>query len=50
MLRDSDAVMKAVGDHLGITPGHTTADGLFTFTEVEWPGRLCQCTDGTDQR
>jgi NADH dehydrogenase (ubiquinone) flavoprotein 2 len=38
MLRDSDAVMKAIGDHLGIKPGQTTKDGLFTFTEVECLG------------
>ena len=30
--------MKAIEDHLGIHPGHTTADGLFTFTEVECLG------------
>jgi NADH dehydrogenase (ubiquinone) flavoprotein 2 len=38
MLRDSDAVMRAIRDHLGINPGHTTSDGLFTFTEVECLG------------
>ncbi|KAF2008538.1 hypothetical protein BU24DRAFT_403198 [Aaosphaeria arxii CBS 175.79] len=38
MLRDSDAVMKAVEDHLGIHHGQTTKDGLFTFTEVECLG------------
>jgi NADH dehydrogenase (ubiquinone) flavoprotein 2 len=38
MLRDSDAVMKAIQDHLGIHPGETTKDGLFTFTEVECLG------------
>jgi len=38
MLRDSDAVMRAVRDHLGIEPGHTTSDKLFTFTEVECLG------------
>jgi NADH dehydrogenase (ubiquinone) flavoprotein 2 len=38
MLRDSDSVMKAIGDQLGIHPGETTADGLFTFTEVECLG------------
>ncbi|KAK5067877.1 NADH:ubiquinone oxidoreductase 24, partial [Cryomyces antarcticus] len=37
-LRNSDAVMKAIEDHLGIHPGETTADGLFTFTEVECLG------------
>jgi len=30
--------MRAITDHLGITPGHTTKDGLFTFTEVECLG------------
>lgn len=38
MLRDSDAVMKAIGDHLKIKPGQTTKDGLFTFSEVECLG------------
>ena len=34
----SDAIMAAIESHLGIKPGHTTADGLFTFTEVECLG------------
>src|SRR5215469_5888053 len=38
MLCNSDAVMKAVGDFLGIHAGETTKDGLFTFTEVECLG------------
>ncbi|OCL13390.1 hypothetical protein AOQ84DRAFT_436360 [Glonium stellatum] len=38
MLRDSDSIMKAIQDHLGIHHGETTADGLFTFTEVECLG------------
>jgi len=38
MLRDSDAVMKACGDVLGVHHGETTADGLFTFSEVECLG------------
>jgi NADH dehydrogenase (ubiquinone) flavoprotein 2 len=38
MLRNSDAVMKACGDALGIHHGQTTSDGLFTFTEVECLG------------
>ncbi|KAF2807762.1 uncharacterized protein BDZ99DRAFT_392052 [Mytilinidion resinicola] len=38
MLRDSDSIMKAIGDHLGIHHGETTKDGLFTFTEVECLG------------
>lgn len=35
--------MKAVEDHLGIHPGQTTADGLFTFSEVECLGA---CVNG----
>src|ERR1700744_1561766 len=38
MLQDSDSVMRAIQDHLGIHPGQTTKDGLFTFTEVECLG------------
>ena len=38
MLQDSDSVMRAIQDHLGIHPGETTKDGLFTFTEVECLG------------
>lgn len=38
MLRDSDAVMKACEDTLGIHHGQTTPDGLFTMTEVECLG------------
>ncbi|KAF2416522.1 hypothetical protein EJ08DRAFT_600470 [Tothia fuscella] len=38
MLRDSDSIMKAIQDHLGIHHGETTMDGLFTFTEVECLG------------
>jgi NADH dehydrogenase (ubiquinone) flavoprotein 2 len=38
MLRDSDAVMKACEDTLGIHHGQTTEDGLFTMTEVECLG------------
>lgn len=34
----SDKIVKAIKDHLGITPGHTTEDGLFTFVEVECLG------------
>ncbi|KAK1831592.1 thioredoxin-like [2Fe-2S] ferredoxin-domain-containing protein [Podospora conica] len=34
----SDAIVKAVTDHLGVTPGHTTPDGLFTVLEVECLG------------
>lgn len=43
MLCDSDSVMAAVEKHLGIKPGHTTPDGLFTFTEVECLGA---CVNG----
>ncbi|KAH6644174.1 thioredoxin-like [2Fe-2S] ferredoxin-domain-containing protein [Boeremia exigua] len=38
MLRNSDAVMKACEDTLGIHHGQTTKDGNFTFTEVECLG------------
>jgi len=38
MLQDSSAIMKAITEHLGITPGHTTEDGVFTFSEVECLG------------
>jgi NADH dehydrogenase (ubiquinone) flavoprotein 2 len=38
MLSDSDSVMRAIQDHLGIHPGETTKDGLFTFSEVECLG------------
>lgn len=34
----SDAVMKAIENHLGIKAGQTTKDGLFTFIEVECLG------------
>lgn len=34
----SDIIMKAIEDHLGIEPGHTTSDGMFTFVEVECLG------------
>lgn len=45
MLCNSDAVMKAVEDKLGITQGHTTPDGVFTFSEVECLGA---CANGED--
>lgn len=38
MLCDSDSVMKACEDFLGIHHGQTTKDGLFTFSEVECLG------------
>ena len=31
-------IVKAIEDHLGIHPGQTTTDRLFTFTEVECLG------------
>lgn len=34
----SDVIMKAIESHLGIHAGETTADGLFTFVEVECLG------------
>ena len=34
-LRNSDAVTRSFVESLGIAPGETTADGLFTLTEVE---------------
>lgn len=36
--RGSDAIVKAIKDHLGIHLGQTTEDGLFTFVEVECLG------------
>lgn len=38
MLCNSDSVMQACEDFLGIHHGQTTKDGLFTFTEVECLG------------
>ncbi len=37
-LCNSDAVIKAVEEHLDIKPGETTKDGLFTLSEVECLG------------
>ena len=34
----SDVIMKAIEEELGIHHGETTADNLFTFTEVECLG------------
>jgi len=34
----SDAIVKAMTSHLGIHPGQTTPDGLFTLVEVECLG------------
>ena len=39
----SDGVMDAIKQHLSISPGQTTKDGLFTFTEVECLGA---CVNG----
>ena len=38
MLRDSTSILRAIEGHLGIHAGETTADGLFTLTEVECLG------------
>jgi NADH dehydrogenase (ubiquinone) flavoprotein 2 len=43
MLCNSNAIMEAITKHLGITPGHTTEDGIFTFSEVECLGA---CVNG----
>lgn len=34
----SQKIVDAITEHLGITPGHTTEDGLFSFLEVECLG------------
>ncbi|KAG7004439.1 serine hydroxymethyltransferase [Physcia stellaris] len=34
----SDKIMAAIESHLGVHPGQTTSDGLFTFSEVECLG------------
>ncbi|KAK3985041.1 NADH-ubiquinone oxidoreductase 24 kDa subunit, mitochondrial [Cladorrhinum sp. PSN332] len=34
----SDVIVKAIKEHLGISQGETTKDGLFTFIEVECLG------------
>lgn len=34
----SDKIVEAINKHLGITPGHTTEDNLFTYIEVECLG------------
>lgn len=39
----SDKIMAAIEGHLGIHPGETTKDGLFTFSEVECLGA---CVNG----
>jgi NADH-quinone oxidoreductase subunit E len=35
MLNGSDAIIKYIGDKLGIKPGETTNDGMFTLKTVE---------------
>lgn len=54
-LRGSDEVLRAVKDVAGIRPGETSADGLFTVTEVECLGACANAPmmemnahDGTD--
>tara|TARA_R110000868_G_scaffold400907_1_gene675681 strand:+ start:530 stop:1045 length:516 start_codon:yes stop_codon:yes gene_type:complete len=37
-LRDSKAIFSALQEKLGVTHGQTTADGLFTLSEVECLG------------
>jgi NADH dehydrogenase (ubiquinone) flavoprotein 2 len=37
-LRGSDGIMKAIEEQIGIHPGQTTPDKMFTFTEVECLG------------
>src|SRR5215471_1244315 len=38
MLNGSDDIIKYIGDKLGIKPGQTTADGMFTLKTVECLG------------
>jgi NADH-quinone oxidoreductase subunit E len=38
MLRGSDDIIKYIGEKLGIKPGETTADGMFTLKTVECLG------------
>jgi len=38
MLRGSDDIIAYIGEQLGIEPGETTADGLFTLKTVECLG------------
>ena len=38
MLRGSDDIIKYIGEKLGIKPGETTADGIFTLKTVECLG------------
>jgi NADH-quinone oxidoreductase subunit E len=38
MLNGSDNIIKYIGEKLGIRPGETTADGMFTLKTVECLG------------
>jgi len=38
MLNRSDTIIKYIGDKLGIKPGETTSDGMFTLKTVECLG------------
>jgi len=38
MLRESEEIVLAISNHLGISLGQTTQDGLFTLVEVECLG------------
>lgn len=38
MLNGSDSIIKYIGDKLGIKPGETTQDGMFTLKTVECLG------------
>ena len=38
MLNGSKELKKHIKDTLGLEPGHTSADGMFTFSEVECQG------------
>jgi NADH dehydrogenase (ubiquinone) flavoprotein 2 len=44
MLCNSDSIMKAIEEHTGLTPGHTSEDGVFTLSEVECLGA---CVNGS---
>ena len=50
MLRDSEDILRAIKDRLGIDPGETTTDGKFFIREVECLGAcvgapMCQIND-----
>jgi len=41
----SGAIVDTIVEELGITPGHTTEDGMFTLVEVECLGAcVCRCS------